>query len=589
MDRSSPTPPIYISYAWGDAKYDPIVENLCSELKKIDQIEIGLDKNLRTGDLFNNFYAELARAPLLISVISDKYFYSPNCMIKELWPSFCRVDQNEEEFSRKTIFLVLESAEKHLECYVRSNEDPLENIKSHWINAIKNAEINGDPDLDKMKMLLYGKKNINNLVRIINAKKMPRGAEAIRDQNFKEIRSEIRRRLTEWVQETVSKVNVLSPSLFNEMEWNCLVAKNPLGLPALKSIPTPSVSKAAKKISTLYLMVQLDVTGEPDRLSLVPELQVHPPVSFNRAEWPLPLSTAENKLKPINNVSLKKKAGNIKYIGECLGEWLSLAMGVAAEINSNSSDRLPVVLELFLPDTLLYHDFGDLIRIPITVNSQPLGSSYSFMVRSLERARHHAAPSRAIPPILAEKWRYPKKLRKMLLISRLHGESPSSNSFANDLSDKNWRDWRKKLYATTQSEDVGICVVLPALSNQPEHHELLMDLVDSWLPLVVFWSAAPTASSLEDTKTTSDAAAARLSLVGALLEATEPLNLTDLEIPGLQLAEVVIKKLRLDHLAHRRKQLRCSSAYQNGSSQGHAIVLMDDPNRWPRRLIISSG
>jgi hypothetical protein len=47
--------------------------------------------------------------------------------------------------------------------------------------------------------------------------------------------------------------------------------------------------------------------------------------------------------------------------------------------------------------------------------------------------------------------------------------------------------------------------------------------------------------------------------------------------------------LRLDHLAHRRKQLRCSSAYQNGSSQGHAIVLMDDPNRWPRRLIISSG
>jgi hypothetical protein len=80
-----------------------------------------------------------------------------------------------------------------------------------------------------------------------------------------------------------------------------------------------------------------------------------------------------------------------------------------------------------------------------------------------------------------------------------------------------------------------------------------------------------------------------LAFVGDLLEAAVRLDATDLDSRSFQLAEVAIKELRLAHLAHRRKQLRCSGAHQNGASKGHAIVLMDDPDRWPRRLITSSG
>jgi hypothetical protein len=173
----------------------------------------------------------------------------------------------------------------------------------------------------------------------------------------------------------------------------------------------------------------------------------------------------------------------------------------------------------------------------------------------------------------------------MLLVSSLCGEVTSPGDSGKD-------PWHDEIYSKTQREDVGICVVLPGLSSQPGHHDLLATLVDSWLPLVVFWSDGSGVSSPATTKITPATAEARLAFVGDLLEAAERLDetveATDLDSRGFQLAKLAIKELRLGHLAHRRKELRCSGAHQNGASKGHAIVLMDDPDRWPRRLITSS-
>jgi hypothetical protein len=378
----------------------------------------------------------------------------------------------------------------------------------------------------------------------------------------------------------------LASSLYGKKEWDFLVKMNSLYLPAPTSLPSPSPPRSAPKISALYLMVQVEETGEPDRLSLIPELDVEQDIKSTPAEWHELLRAAEDELKPNDNVSLEKKTDKIKSIGSCLKEWLSLVDSAAAKLSTNSNDLLPVVLELFLPHTLLQHDFGDLIRVPRTLASWPLGASYPFMVRSLDRARDHANPSSPVPTTFRNKWRDIGKLRQMLLVSSLCGEVTSPGDSGKD-------PWHDEIYSKTQREDVGICVVLPGLSCQPGHHDLLATLVDSWLPLVVFWSDGSGVSSPASTKITPATATARLAFVGDLLEAAERLDATveatNLDSLGFQLAELAIKELRLAHLANRRKQLRCSGAHQNGASKGHAIVLMDDPDRWPRRLITSSG
>ena len=368
--------------------------------------------------------------------------------------------------------------------------------------------------------------------------------------------------------------------------WDGMIEKNSLNLPAPLSLPSPSPLGSVPKISALYLMVQVEETGEPDRLSLIPELDVDQDVKTTPAEWHELLRAAEDELKPNDNVSLEKKTEKIKSIGSCLKEWLSLVNSAAAKLSANPNDSLPVVLELFLPHTLLQHDFGDLIRVPSTLKSWPLGSSYPFMVRSLDRARDHADPSSPVPPTLRNKWRDTSKLRQMLLVSSLCGGVTSPDDSGKD-------PWHDEIYSKTQREDVGICVVLPGLSCQPGHHDLLATLVDSWLPLVVFWSDGSGVSSPASIKITPATANARLAFVGDLLEAAERLDATveptNLDSLGFHLAELAIKELRLGHLAHRRMQLRCSGAHQNDASKGHAIVLMDDPDRWPRRLITSSG
>jgi hypothetical protein len=377
-------------------------------------------------------------------------------------------------------------------------------------------------------------------------------------------------------------VEKLASSLYEKKEWELLMEKSSLYLPAPTSLPSPSPLGSVPKISALYLMVQVEETGEPGRLSLIPELDVEQDVKTTPADWHELLRAAEDELKPNDNVSLEKKTDRIKSIGRCLKEWLSLVNCAAAKLSANSNEPLPVVLELFLPHTLLQHDFGDLIRVPSTLKSWPLGSSYPFMVRSLDRARDHVDPSSPVSPTLRNKWRDTSKLRQMLLVSSLCGGVTTPGDSGKD-------PWHDDIYSETQGEDVGICVVLPGLSSQPGHHDLLAALVDSWLPLVVFWSDGSGVSSPATTKITPATAAARLAFVGDLLEAAVRLDATDLDSRSFQLAEVAIKELRLAHLAHRRKQLRCSGAHQNGASMGHAIVLMDDPDRWPRRLITSSG
>ncbi|MFZ0407625.1 MAG: hypothetical protein WAM11_05890, partial [Cyanobium sp.] len=70
---------VYVSYAWGDdtdagKERELIVDELCEALEKYDGIKVGRDKRRQEiGDSIEGFAADIAKAEIVIAVISKKY------------------------------------------------------------------------------------------------------------------------------------------------------------------------------------------------------------------------------------------------------------------------------------------------------------------------------------------------------------------------------------------------------------------------------------------------------------------------------------------------------------------------------------
>ena len=204
-------PLVYVSYAWrsrspdGAAADEPaedseaIVDELCRVLDQEDQIVVGRDKKLlKTGDSIVDFARDISCGGLILAVISRKSLRSDWCMVNELLQAFRRRNFDSEDFGTDVLPLVLEDALDDL-------RDPMELVK-HWLARLEqkrklmqlaDPDRSGSPeswkDVDQLDEL---RSKLPDLIRALNIRAMPRGAEAIRE-GFHDIRQLVLKRLKE--------------------------------------------------------------------------------------------------------------------------------------------------------------------------------------------------------------------------------------------------------------------------------------------------------------------------------------------------------------------------------------------------------
>jgi len=185
-----PTPAVYISYAWGDEapegqEREAIVDDLCRSFAEVG-IEIGRDKNeVKTGDSIEKFGRRIAKAPLILAVISHKALRSQWCMIYELYEAYVRCGSDVEEYAERVAALVLEDAEADLD--VEKTEILIEYWKA-WKQNVEKTHSRRTPELSKV--LTKCEDMIESLPDILLAIRkiaMPRGSAAIRRDDFSEI------------------------------------------------------------------------------------------------------------------------------------------------------------------------------------------------------------------------------------------------------------------------------------------------------------------------------------------------------------------------------------------------------------------
>ena len=204
---------MYVSYAWRSrspdgqaAELSPsddrevIVDELCRVLDLEDQIVVGRDKKLvKTGDSIVDFADDIARGGLILAVISHKSLRSDWCMVHELLQAFRRRNFDSEEFGSGVLALVLEDA-------LDDFRDPRELVK-HWLARLEqeqelmqlaDPDRKGSPESWKgVDQLAELRSKLPDLIRALRIRAMPRGAEAIQEQEFQAIRKLVLQRLKE--------------------------------------------------------------------------------------------------------------------------------------------------------------------------------------------------------------------------------------------------------------------------------------------------------------------------------------------------------------------------------------------------------
>lgn len=221
-------PLVYVSYAWRSRAPDKqtetqpaelldreqIVDELCEALANEDAIIVGRDKQLvKTGDSITDFAAEIAKSELIIAVISHKSLRSEWCMKDELLQAFRRRDFDPEEFGQDVLALILDDALPDLE----DDED----LDAYWSSRAEKKRKRlqkRDPDrkhnpdswrdVDRFDELVT---KLPDLIRALRIRAMPRGAEAIREKGFHQIRALVKQRL----QEKAGLAASISPSLLS--------------------------------------------------------------------------------------------------------------------------------------------------------------------------------------------------------------------------------------------------------------------------------------------------------------------------------------------------------------------------------------
>ena len=203
--QNTSIPLVYVSYAWGDntdagKERELIVDELCEALRKFDGIIVGRDKRRqRIGDSIVSFAADIAKADIILAVISKKYLRSYHCMVEELHQTFRRSNYGREEFRKRVCLLLLNDAIPDI-----SISDDLRN---HW-NELYDEEHSKLKDLDPdktgsphgwnvLKDIEETKLRMRDMLTALTDSVMPRGYDQIKFDYFQELRELIRGRLAE--------------------------------------------------------------------------------------------------------------------------------------------------------------------------------------------------------------------------------------------------------------------------------------------------------------------------------------------------------------------------------------------------------
>jgi internalin A len=185
----------YISYAWGDdtptgKAREAIVDDLCRSFADVG-IAIGRDKNeIKAGDSIEAYGRRIAKADIILAVISHQSLRSDYCMLYELYEAYVRRGGHFGEFGEDVVALVLEDAEEDLR-----NKISLISFWKARCQALEAEVSAADPEaaesLESRRVLMKCKNMIMSLPDMllnINQIAMPRGVADIRRDNFGAVR-----------------------------------------------------------------------------------------------------------------------------------------------------------------------------------------------------------------------------------------------------------------------------------------------------------------------------------------------------------------------------------------------------------------
>jgi internalin A len=189
---SSRAPEVFVSYAWGDSspegqRREKLVDDLCSAMQPTG-ITIRRDRDeIRPGDRISEFMKRLADGDLIITVISDRYLRSLDCMT-ELFQIYRNSKQDDMRFLKKVIPLVLPDAR------LRGVSDRLE-YAAHWGDEnrrlkkliSKRPEDVGSVAFEKFRLIGEIASNTSDMLEYICDTFVPRDYDRMAREGFKEV------------------------------------------------------------------------------------------------------------------------------------------------------------------------------------------------------------------------------------------------------------------------------------------------------------------------------------------------------------------------------------------------------------------
>ena len=201
--RNTQKPLVYVSYAWGDEtdagkEREQIVDELCDALEKYDGIKVGRDKSRqKIGDSIEGFAAEIAKADIMVAVVSKKYLRSYHCMVEELHQTFRRVDCNRKEFGEKVCLVLLEDAEPDINVSLDLIEhwDRLSQERHSKLRRTDPGKTKSPHGWTSLANIEAMKSCIVDMLSALTDPVMPRGYDQMTLNDFQELRGLIRTRL----------------------------------------------------------------------------------------------------------------------------------------------------------------------------------------------------------------------------------------------------------------------------------------------------------------------------------------------------------------------------------------------------------
>ncbi len=196
-------PAAYISYAWGDdespegIEREAIVDDLCRSFAEAG-IVIGRDKNeVKIGDSIEAFGERIAKAPLILAVISHRSLRSEWCMLYELYAAYTRRGGVSKEFAEDVVALVLDDALPDLK-----NRKALIAHWKDWCIDLEEELGEADPyvvgSLESRKVLVKCQamvRSLPDMLLSIRRIAMPRGSASIRRDDFGDIIAHVKGKL----------------------------------------------------------------------------------------------------------------------------------------------------------------------------------------------------------------------------------------------------------------------------------------------------------------------------------------------------------------------------------------------------------